>query len=318
MTTGIRAVAIAGLHAYLNPVHEARVAEIAARSALPRSRSRATGLAAGKLVGRGDTTVVDAYLSPILRRYVDQVADALDLGRACDWLYFMQSNGGLTDARCSRARTRSCRGPRAASSAWSRPARTRGFDRLIGFDMGGTSTDVCHYAGLRAQLRDRGRGRADARADDAYPHGRGRRRLDPASSRMAASRSAPKAPAPIPGRPATAGGPLTVTDCNVMLGKLHPAHFPAVFGPKADEPLDAGRRAPRNSRRLRASRPRRPASRRTPEEMAEGFLRIAVENMANAIKKISVQRGYDVTRYTLQVSAARAGSMPASSPMRWA
>ena len=167
--------------------------------------------------------------------------------------------------------------------------------------MGGTSTDVSHYAGeFERELRHPGRRRADARAHDEHPHRRGGWRLRAPLRRRAATASAPTPRAPCPG-PACyrRGGPLTVTDANVMLGRIQPDHFPAVFGPDGDQPLDAETVRERFAALAERDRARRPATQRTPEEVAAGFLEIAVLNMANAVKKISVQRGHDVTRYAL-------------------
>jgi 5-oxoprolinase (ATP-hydrolysing) len=249
-----------------------------------------------KLVGRGDTAVVDAYLSPILRRYVRQVADALDLGQGgCDRLYFMQSNGGLTDAALFQGRDAILSGPAGGVVGMVRTGREAGFDRLIGFDMGGTSTDVCHYAGnLRAQLRDRGRRRPDARADDAYPHGRGRRRVDPELPRRPASgRPRKRRRRSRPGL-LSQGRAAHRHRLQRHAGQARPGAFSGRLRP------ELGRAA---RRRIVAEKFAALAEEigdgRSPHEVAEGFLRIAVENMANAIKKISVQRGYDVTKYAL-------------------
>jgi 5-oxoprolinase (ATP-hydrolysing) len=186
-----------------------------------------------KLVGRGDTTVVDAYLSPILRRYVDQVAGALDLGRACGWLGFMQSSGGLTDAQLFQGKDAILSGPAGGIVGMVKTGEAAGHDRLIGFDMGGTSTDVSHYAGqyersfetevagvrMRAPMMDIHTVAAGGGSICKFEDGR--------------FQVGPESAGADPGPPAIAGGPLTVTDCNVMLGKLNPAHFPAVFGPRA-------------------------------------------------------------------------------------
>ncbi|MBB93351.1 MAG: 5-oxoprolinase [Rhodobacteraceae bacterium] len=305
---GIRAVAIAGLHAYLNPAHEARVAEIAREIGFTQVSASHEVSKLAKLVGRGDTTVVDAYLSPILRRYVDQVADALDLGRACDRLLFMQSSGGLTDARLFQGKDAILSGPAGGIVGMVRTAGATGHHKLIGFDMGGTSTDVSHYAGsyersfetevagvrMRAPMMDIHTVAAGGGSICRFAEGRF----------QVGPESAGADPGPACYR---RGGPLTVTDCNVMLGKLNPDHFPAVFGPNGDEPLDveavrAGFQALADA--VSAETGEAP---RSPEDMAEGFLRIAVDNMANAIKKISVQRGHDVTGYTLQCFGGAGG-----------
>ncbi|MFP4327340.1 MAG: hydantoinase B/oxoprolinase family protein [Paracoccaceae bacterium] len=305
---GIAAVAIAGLHAYLNPVHEARAAAIAAEEGFTQISTSHEVSRLIKLVGRGDTTVVDAYLSPILRRYVDQVSDALELGRACHWLGFMQSSGGLTDARLFHGRDAILSGPAGGIVGMVKTGAAAGFDRLIGFDMGGTSTDVSHYAGayersfetevagvrMRAPMMDIHTVAAGGGSICKFEDGRFQVGPD----------SAGADPGPACYR---RGGPLTVTDCNVMLGKLTPAHFPAVFGPGGDQPLDAETVREKFVALAEEVAQATGEAPRNPEEMAEGFLQIAVDNMANAIKKISVQRGHDVTRYTLQCFGGAGG-----------
>ena len=305
---GIRAVAIAGLHAHLNPAHEARVAEIAAGIGYTQITASHRVSRLAKLVGRGDTTVVDAYLSPILRRYVDQVADALDMGRACSALLFMQSSGGLTDAQLFQGKDAILSGPAGGIVGMVKTGEAAGHDRLIGFDMGGTSTDVSHYAGeyersfetevagvrMRAPMMDIHTVAAGGGSICKFEDGRF----------QVGPESAGADPGPACYR---RGGPLAVTDCNVMLGKLNPDHFPPVFGPGGDQPLDADvvrRKFAALAQDVAAGTGEAP---RTPEEMAEGFLRIAVDNMANAIKKISVQRGHDVTGYTLQCFGGAGG-----------
>ncbi|TCM85827.1 hydantoinase B/oxoprolinase family protein [Rhodovulum steppense] len=306
---GIRAVAIALMHGYLNGAHEDRLAEIAAEEGFAQVSVSHRVSRLIKLVGRGDTTVVDAYLSPILRRYVDQVADALDVGAGgCERLLFMQSNGGLTDAALFQGKDAILSGPAGGIVGMVRTAEAAGFDRLIGFDMGGTSTDVSHYAGayersfetevagvrMRAPMMDihtvaAGGGSICRFADGRFQVG---------------PESAGADPGPACYR---RGGPLTVTDCNVMLGKLNPAHFPAVFGPGGDQPLDLAtvrEKFAALAAEIAAATGEAP---RSPEAVAEGFLRIAVDNMANAIKKISVQRGHDVTGYTLQCFGGAGG-----------
>ena len=282
---GLRSVAIALLHAYLNPAHEDRLANIASEIGFTQITTSHDVSRLAKLVGRGDTTVVDAYLSPILRRYVDQVAGALDVGRVCERLLFMQSNGGLTDARLFQGKDAILSGPAGGIVGMVKTAEAAGFDRLIGFDMGGTSTDVSHYAGsyersfetevagvrMRAPMMDihtvaAGGGSICKFADGRFQVG---------------PESAGADPGPACYR---RGGPLTVTDCNVMLGKLSPDHFPAVFGPGGNEKLDveavrAGFDALAEDVARQTGEPKRSA-----EDMAEGFLRIAVDNMANAIK----------------------------------
>ena len=305
---GIRAIAIAGLHAYLNPVHETHAARMAREIGFTQISTSHEVSQLAKLVGRGDTTVVDAYLSPILRRYVDQVAGALDLGAACDRLMFMQSNGGLTEAHRFQGRDAILSGPAGGIVGMVETGERAGFDRLIGFDMGGTSTDVSHYAGeyersfetevagvrMRAPMMDIHTVAAGGGSICTFRDGRF----------QVGPESAGADPGPACYR---RGGPLAVTDCNVMLGKLNPDHFPHVFGPEGDQPLDVAVVRARFAAMAEEVSKETEEAPRSPEEMAEGFLRIAVDNMANAIKKISVQRGHDVTGYTLQCFGGAGG-----------
>ncbi|PSL18502.1 hydantoinase B/oxoprolinase family protein [Shimia abyssi] len=305
---GIRAIAIAGLHAYLNPVHEARAAEMAREIGFMQVSASHEVSQLAKLVGRGDTTVVDAYLSPILRRYVDQVAGALDLGTACERLLFMQSNGGLTEAHRFQGRDAILSGPAGGIVGMVETGEAADFDHLIGFDMGGTSTDVSHYAGdyersfetevagvrMRAPMMDIHTVAAGGGSICTFRDGRF----------QVGPESAGADPGPACYR---RGGPLAVTDCNVMLGKLNPDHFPHVFGPEGNEPLDVEVVRQRFAKMASDVAAETGEAARSPEEMAEGFLRIAVDNMANAIKKISVQRGHDVTQYTLQCFGGAGG-----------
>ena len=305
---GFRSVAIAFLHGYLNPQHEARTAEIARQIGFTQVSASHQVSRLAKLVGRGDTTVVDAYLSPILRRYVDQVAGALDVGRACGKLLFMQSNGGLTDARLFQGKDAILSGPAGGIVGMVETGQAAGFDKLIGFDMGGTSTDVSHFAGdfersfeteiagvrMRAPMMDIHTVAAGGGSICTFRDGRF----------QVGPESAGADPGPACYR---RGGPLTVTDCNVMLGKLQPDHFPHVFGPEGDKPLDRGAVEQKFHELSEDVARATGAALRLPEDLAEGFLRIAVDNMANAIKKISVQRGHDVTDYTLQCFGGAGG-----------
>ena len=294
--SGIRSVAVAFMHSYLNPDHEAQAARIARDLGFEQVSASHEASRLIKLVGRGDTAVVDAYLSPILRRYVRQVADAIDLGQGgCDHLYFMQSNGGLTDATLFQGRDAILSGPAGGVVGMVRTGQDAGFDRLIGFDMGGTSTDVCHFAGAYERSFETEVAGVRMRAPMMHIHTVAAGGGSILSYREGRFQVGPESAGADPG-PACyrKGGPLTVTDCNVMLGKLTPAHFPAVFGRDADQPLDA-----ELVREKFTALAAEIGDGRGPEDVAEGFLRIAVENMANAIKKISVQRGYDVTRYAL-------------------
>ncbi|HUQ24701.1 MAG TPA: hydantoinase B/oxoprolinase family protein [Burkholderiales bacterium] len=287
---GYRSVAIVFMHGYRFSDHEKRVKDLARRAGFSQISVSHEVSPLMKLVGRGDTTVVDAYLSPILRRYVDQVAG--DLGDAR--LLFMQSNGGLTDARRFQGKDAILSGPAGGIVGAVRAAAAAGFERIIGFDMGGTSTDVSHFAGefereletLVAGVRMRApmmRIHTVAAGGGSILHFDGTR-----------YRVGPDSAGAVPG-PASyrRGGPLTVTDANVMLGKIQPQYFPKVFG-NGDEELDRVMVEQKFNLLKNEINDGRSA-----QEVAEGFIRIAVGNMANAIKHISVQRGHDVTAYTL-------------------
>jgi len=298
---GISAVAIAFMHAYLNPAHERRVAEIAREEGFTQVSPSHEASPLIKIVSRGDTAVVDAYLSPVLRRYVDRVADALRLDRgAGQGLYFMQSNGGLTDATLFQGRDAILSGPAGGVVGMVRTAEAAGHDRLIGFDMGGTSTDVCHYAGDYERSFETEVAGVRMRAPMMHIHTVAAGGGSILAFREGRYQVGPESAGADPG-PACyrRGGPLTVTDCNVMLGKLAPAHFPAVFGPEGDQPLDAEIVREKFTALAAEIAEATGAAPLSPEETAEGFLRIAIGNMAQAIKKISVERGHDVTRYTL-------------------
>ncbi|PWR25013.1 hydantoinase B/oxoprolinase family protein [Zavarzinia aquatilis] len=300
---GIRSIAIVLLHGYRFPAHERALAALARAIGFTQVSTGHGASPLMKLIGRGDTTVVDAYLSPILRRYVDRVAAALGDSR----LMFMQSSGGLTDAHLFQGKDAILSGPAGGVVGAVRTAAQVGEGRIIGFDMGGTSTDVCHYAGsferafetLVAGVRIR----APMMAIHTVAAGGGSiLGFDGARLRVGPE-SAGANPGPCAYR---RGGPLTVTDANVLLGKLLPHRFPAVFGPGADQPLDAfAVRAKFEA--LAAEVSAATGKPTTAEAMADGFVAIAVENMANAIKKISVQRGHDVTTYTLQCFGGAGG-----------
>jgi 5-oxoprolinase (ATP-hydrolysing) len=292
---GIRAVAIVFLHGYRYSAHERKVADLAREISFAQVSASHEVSPLMKLVSRGDTTVVDAYLSPILRRYVDEVARELGGVR----LLFMQSNGGLVDARRFQGKDAILSGPAGGIVGAVRTAEMGGFDKIIGFDMGGTSTDVSHYAGEYERSFETVVAGVRMRAPMMHIHtvaagGGSICFFDGARYRVGPD-SAGANPGPACYR---RGGPLTVTDCNVMLGKLQPQFFPHVFGSTGDAPLD-GEVVRRKFAELAAEIERATGNRRSPVEVADGFLRIAVENMANAIKQISIQRGYDVTEYTL-------------------
>ncbi|MFJ6906066.1 hydantoinase B/oxoprolinase family protein [Streptomyces griseoluteus] len=300
---GIRAVAVVCLHSHLHPGHERAAGDRAERAGFPQVSLSSEVSPLMKLVPRGDTAVVDAYLSPVLHRYIRHVAEELRDVR----LMFMQSNGGLTEAGQFRGKDAVLSGPAGGIVGMARMSELAGHGRVIGFDMGGTSTDVSHFAGeyervftnriagvrLRAPMLDI---HTVAAGGGSVLHFDGSRyRVGPDS--------AGADPGPACYR---AGGPLTVTDANVMLGRIQPARFPAVFGPEGDQPLDAG--AVRDgfaalAREIRDAT----GDDRTPEQVAEGYLRIAVANIAAAIKRISVQQGHDVTRYALTTFGGAGG-----------
>jgi 5-oxoprolinase (ATP-hydrolysing) len=300
---GYRALAVVLMHGYRYPAHEQQVAAMARAIGFGQVSVSHEVSPLMKLVSRGDTTVVDAYLSPILRRYVEQVASELDGVR----LRFMQSNGGLTDARRFQGKDAILSGPAGGMVGAVRTAQMAGFGQIIGFDMGGTSTDVSHFAGEFERAFDTQVAGVRLRAPMLSIHtvaagGGSILHFDGARYRVGPD-SAGAHPGPASYRK---GGPLTITDCNVMLGKVQPAFFPAVFGPHGDKPLDVGTVGTQFAalaQRIREAT----GDRRTPEQAAEGFVDIAVGNMANAIKQISVQRGHDVTAYTLCCFGGAAG-----------
>ncbi|MCA3219487.1 MAG: hydantoinase B/oxoprolinase family protein [Burkholderiales bacterium] len=304
---GLRSVAIVLMHGYRHTAHEARIAAIAAEIGFPQISTSHRVSPLMKLVARGDTTVVDAYLSPILRRYVEQVAGELPGTR----LLFMQSNGGLTDAHRFQGKDAILSGPAGGIVGMVRTSRMGGFDKIIGFDMGGTSTDVSHYAGRGASDYEREfetqvagvRMRAPMMSIHTVAAGGGSiLHFDGARLRVGPD-SAGANPGPACYR---RGGPLAVTDANVMLGRVQPAFFPRVFGPHADQPLDRDVVVAKFTA-LAAEIERATGQRKMPEEVAAGFVEIAVGNMAEAIKRISVQRGHDVTKYTLTVFGGAGG-----------
>ncbi|HEY1287734.1 MAG TPA: hydantoinase B/oxoprolinase family protein [Burkholderiales bacterium] len=296
---GYRSIAIVFMHGYRYPDHESKVAQLARRAGFTQISVSHHVSPLMKLVGRGDTTVVDAYLSPILRRYVEEVAAELPGVR----LLFMQSNGGLAGARQFQGKDAILSGPAGGIVGAVRTSAAAGFDRIIGFDMGGTSTDVSHYAGeLEREFETRVAGvrmRAPMMSIHTVAAGGGSiLHFDGARYRVGPD-SAGANPGPASYR---RNGPLTVTDANVMLGKIQPKYFPRVFGPGGSEPLDFQVVSDEFSK-LTA----KIADGRSPEQVAEGYIQIAVGNMANAIKHISVQRGHDVTQYTLCCFGGAAG-----------
>ena len=356
-TDGINAVAIVFMHAYRHPDHEKQVAARARQMGFDQVSVSHEVSPLIKLVGRGDTTVVDAYLSPILRRYVAQVAAEMEMGAAAlpspspdgggsapkapGWgegraeeitptrqtssgapgssprqalpppgggeenarLMFMMSSGGLTAAELFQGKDAILSGPAGGVVGMAETGRSAGFDRLIGFDMGGTSTDVSHFDGEYERAFETEVAGVRMRAPMMLIHtvaagGGSILHFDGARFRVGPD-SAGADPGPACYR---RGGPLAVTDANVMVGKLLPDFFPKIFGPGQDQPLDAA--AVKTAFTALA---REVGDGRTGEEVADGFIKIAVENMANAIKKISVQRGYDVTRYALNCFGGAGG-----------
>jgi 5-oxoprolinase (ATP-hydrolysing) len=296
---GIEALAVVCLHSHLHPAHEKAVGALAEELGFTQISRSSEVSPLMKLVPRGDTAVVDAYLSPVLRRYVDAVAAELAGVR----LMFMQSNGGLAEAGHFRGKDAILSGPAGGIVGMARMSQLAGFDKVIGFDMGGTSTDVSHFAGgyervFHTQVAGV-RLRAPMLAIHTVAAGGGSILHFDGSRYRVGPDSAGASPGPACYR---GGGPLTVTDANVMLGRVQPAHFPHVFGPDGDQPLDAD---------VVAAKFRELAGEigdgRTAEQVAEGFLRIAVANMANAVKRISVEKGHDVTEYVLTTFGGAGG-----------
>jgi len=293
---GITAIAIVLMHGWRWTEHEAMLADLARQIGFAQiSASHRVGPLI-KLIGRGDTSVVDAYLSPVLKRYVDRVVRAL--GHETH-LLFMQSSGGLVEHDGLQGKDAILSGPAGGIVGMVRTAAQAGHSRVIGFDMGGTSTDVSHYAGEYERTAETMVAGVRVRAPMLEIHtvaagGGSICHFDGSRFRVG-----PDSAGAIPG-PACyrRGGPLTVTDCNLLLGKIRPDHFPAVFGPEGNQPIDAEVVRTRFAA-LADEIATATGARMTPEAIAEGFLRIAVDNMANAIKKVSIARGHDVTRYTL-------------------
>ncbi|WP_250124435.1 hydantoinase B/oxoprolinase family protein [Chroococcidiopsis sp. CCMEE 29] len=327
---GIRSCAVTLMHGYRYPDHEKQVANIAKNIGFTQVSASHKVSPLMKLVSRGDTTVVDAYLSPILRRYVEQMSSQLvgqhkesrenpiqnhatllnggnpptqvaPKSKIQNRLMFMQSNGGLADAQVFQGKDSILSGPAGGIVGAVKTSLMAGLNKIITFDMGGTSTDVAHYAGRDSCATEYERSfeteiagvrlRTPMMAIHTVAAGGGSiLQFDGARYRVG-----PESAGANPG-PASysKGGPLTVTDCNVMVGKLQPQFFPKVFGPNGDLPLDA-----EVVQRKFAQLVEEIGDNRTPEQVASGFLAIAVEKMASAIKKISLQRGYDVSEYTL-------------------
>jgi 5-oxoprolinase (ATP-hydrolysing) len=294
---GLRSVAVVFMHGYRYPEHERIAARLARDVGFTQVSTSHETSPMMKFVSRGDTTVVDAYLSPILRRYVDQVAKEMPGVR----LFFMQSSGGLTDAGAFQGKDAILSGPAGGIVGMARTAMLAGHDKVIGFDMGGTSTDVSHFIGeFEREFETQVAGvrvRAPMMSIHTVAAGGGSiLQFDGARFRVG-PQSAGANPGPASYR---RGGPLAVTDANVLVGKIQPRYFPYVFGPGADEPLGVTVVQEKFNELAKSTG-------RTAEQVAEGFINIAVQQMANAIKKISVARGYDVTRYALQCFGGAGG-----------
>lgn len=330
---GISAAAIVFMHAYAYPAHEQAAARLARDLGFTQISASHEVTPLVKIVGRGDTTVADAYLSPILRRYVEQVSGALQTPppggegsgvggapssavRAAPFnpspqgqretapqILFMASSGGLKASGFFQGRDAILSGPAGGVVGMAETARAAGFDKVIGFDMGGTSTDVSHFAGDYERTFETEVAGVRLRVPMMRIHtvaaGGGSILIFDGTRLRVGPESAGSNPGPKCYR---RGGPLTVTDANVMVGKLMPDRFPAIFGPAGNEPLDEG--AVRSAFQDLAHKI---GDSRSAEEVADGFLRIAVENMANAIKKVSVERGYDVTEYALNCFGSAGG-----------
>ncbi|MDM8558745.1 hydantoinase B/oxoprolinase family protein [Candidatus Parabeggiatoa sp. HSG14] len=300
---GIFSVAIVFMHGYRYPQHEQQVAALAEELGFTQISVSHKVSPLIKLVSRGDTTVVDAYLSPILRRYVNNVTNEVGDVK----LLFMQSNGGLTDAKLFQGKDAILSGPAGGYVGAVKTAALAGFEKIINFDMGGTSTDVSHYAGeyereFETQVAGIRMRTPIMRINTVAAGGGSILHFDGMRFRVGPDSAGAK-PGPACYRQ---DGPLTVTDCNVVLGKLHGRYFPQVFGESAQEPLDEDivkEKFITLAQKINEST----GQQRTVTQVAEGFLKIAVDNMANAIKKISVQRGYDITEYTLCCFGAAAG-----------
>lgn len=300
---GATAAAIVFMHAWRWTAHERRAAEIAHEAGFSHVVASHEVAPVQKLIGRGDTAVIDAYLSPVLRHYVDTVSRTLGDAR----LLFMQSNGGLVEAAHFRGKDAVLSGPAGGVVGMAAAGESAGFDHLIGFDMGGTSTDVCHYAGAFERTSETLVAGVRLRVPMLGVHtvaagGGSICRFDGARLRVG-PHSAGADPGPACYR---RGGPLTITDCNVVLGRILPAHFPKVFGPSGDEPLDPSASRARLED-IADAIAQATGERPDPLALADGFMDIAVETMAAAIKSISTERGHDISEHALVVFGGAGG-----------
>ncbi|MES2113796.1 MAG: hydantoinase B/oxoprolinase family protein [Pseudomonadota bacterium] len=292
---GINSIAIVLMHAYRYPQHEQRLQALAEEAGFSQISVSHQVSPLMKIVGRGDTTVVDAYLSPVLRDYVSRVSSETGAVR----LMFMQSNGGLTDAGRFQGKDAILSGPAGGIVGAVKSCEAIGLKQVIGFDMGGTSTDVAHYDGAYERVFETVVAGVRVRAPMMHIHTVAAGGGSICSFEHGRFKVGPESAGANPG-PASyrKGGPLTVTDCNVMLGRIQPAHFPHVFGPNGDLPLDRDEVVQRFTA-MAAQIERETGTRLSPSAVADGFLAVAVDNMAQAIKSISVERGYDVSRYAM-------------------
>ncbi|MBV8471881.1 MAG: 5-oxoprolinase, partial [Hyphomicrobiales bacterium] len=300
---GFKAVAIVFMHAYRYPQHERLAADVARSLGFAQVSVSHECSPLIKLVGRGDTTVVDAYLSPILARYVERVSKALDTERTGARVMFMMSSGGLTAAHLFAGKDAILSGPAGGVVAMAQTGRSAGFNEVIGFDMGGTSTDVAHFDGAYERAFETEVAGVRMRAPMMMIHtvaagGGSVLHFDGARFRVGPD-SAGADPGPKCYR---RGGPLAVTDANLMTGKLIADFFPKIFGPGQDQPLDAD-----SVQAAFQALAAEIGDGRSAEQVADGFIAIAVAKMAEAIKKISVARGYDVTRYALNCFGGAGG-----------
>ena len=306
---GYRSLAVAFIHSYLNTSHEKKIAKIAKQIGFSQISTSAGVSKLIKLVSRGDTAVVDAYLSPILRRYVKKISSEVNSDELKQKkLFFMQSSGGLVNADSFQGKDAILSGPAGGVVGMVKTAEQAGITKLIGFDMGGTSTDVCHFSGNYERSFETEvagvRMRAPMMSIHTVAAGGGSILSFKDGRYQVGPESAGANPGPAAYR---RGGPLTVTDCNIMLGKLNPDYFPKIFGPNADEPLDKNlvtEKFKGLADHISKQTKLKPLS---PEETAKGFLSIAIQNMARAIKKISVEKGYNITEYTLNCFGGAGG-----------
>lgn len=300
---GYRSIAIVLMHAYKFPLHEQQLAELASQVGFQQISTSHEVSPLSKIVPRGETTIVDAYLTPILRRYVDKIAESIGSRDEPGKLLFMQSSGGLTDSKKFRGRDAILSGPAGGIVGATHTAKIAGFNKIIGFDMGGTSTDVSHFAGEYEKAYETEVAGVRMRVPMMFIHtvaaGGGSILAYDGNRFRVGPDSAGANPGPVCYR---RGGSLAVTDINVCLGKIQPQHFPKIFGPDQNEYLDRDA-AIKAFSEIAAQI----GDNRTAERVAEGFLDIAIEHMAQAIKKISVARGYDLKEYVLNCFGGAGG-----------